>query len=295
VIPVEEELSVVCQSIAEDGELSSKEVHYLAEWLAANPESRQTAVGSRLTATLNEILADGEINESELHRLAPLIGEAIAVQYSSTRSEPTQLPQAAIAPPPLPKIGFVAGVKNWLASRKEKKQQEEFARRELERRRISARHKYIHETIQGLRDATGFLDGDGRFLQKADEEICWIEPGVLHEIKVVRRRYVGGTSSTRIRIAKGISFSIGGSRGELVSERGLVPISTGNLIVTTKRLAFVGDRKSFAVKFDKLIDIQIAINGLQFSETNKQHSKLIRFDSQNGDVIVAIVNFLFND
>ena len=118
--PIEGELAAVCQSIAEDGSLTEHEVHYLADWLAQNPAARETPIGSQLSATVNEILADGVVDESELHRLAPLIGEAIAAQFSDQPSEPVEARvNDSIQQQPSDRVGLVAGVKNWLASRKE--------------------------------------------------------------------------------------------------------------------------------------------------------------------------------
>src|SRR5262245_53986559 len=111
--PPEGELAAVCQTIAEDGALTGDEVRYLAEWLTANPAARETSIGSKLVETLNDILADGEINEEELHRLAPLIGEAIAWQFSA--APPAEEYQVAVAQEPSEtERGFVAGVKQWL-------------------------------------------------------------------------------------------------------------------------------------------------------------------------------------
>lgn len=289
---IEKELAAVCQSIAEDGQLTEHEVRYLAEWLTANPAACESSIGARLAQALNEILADGCVDEDELHRLAPIIGEAIAGTFDA---ESCELDSPVPVQSPRPPSGFVAGVKSWLAKRREKREREEFERREMERKRILARQENIREIKHRLRIGVGFVKNVPTFVTKANEHICWVEPGVLHEIKTVSRQYVGGYSGTRIRVAKGVSFSVGGSRGALVSEKGLIPTSSGKLIITTKRLAFVGDQKSIAVTLNKLIDVQVALDGIQFSETGKEHPKLVRFNSPNGDIVVSVMGFVLNE
>lgn len=275
------ELAAACQAIVEDVCLTEHEVHYLADWLSANPSASAPEIGRKLAEALNEILADGVIDEAELHRLAPLLGEAIARQYNA--------PPEVHEPPPSTNTGLVAGVKGWLANRREKRHLEQMEKRRHEQERIAARQKYIEHVIHAIRSGEEFNRGAESFLAQRDERVCWAEPGVLEEIRVVVRSYVGGHASTRIRVAKGLSFSVGGSRGQLVSERGLIPICKGRLIITTHRMAFVGDTKSIVMKLGKLVDVQVSRSGIQFCQSG-QNARLIRFDNLNGDIVVAVMN-----
>ena len=85
---------------------------------------------------------DGTINEDELHRLAPLLGEAIAYQFSPQCAEIDGSESVADEFPPrkeakTSKVGLVAGVRNWLASRREKREQKERDRSQQELNRCS--------------------------------------------------------------------------------------------------------------------------------------------------------------
>lgn len=61
------------------------------------------------------------------------------------------------------------------------------------------------------------------------------------------------------------------------------------------RAVFRGDNKSFAVKLDKILDIQLFTNGLQFSENNRSKSRLINFAQQgNHNVIGAVLSYVIN-
>ena len=123
----------------------------------------------------------------------------------------------------------------------------------------------------------------------------WTEPAILAENKVIRRRYEGGSQGVSLRVMKGVSYRVGGHRGHIVSETGLIPVSDGELITTNKRIIFRGDGKSFAIKLDKILDIQIFTNGLQFSENNKPKPRMITFKQKgNHDIVGAILSYVIN-
>ena len=125
---------------------------------------------------------------------------------------------------------------------------------------------------------------------RKNEIVHWVEPGKLWEERVVSRRYEGGSSGVSFRIAKGITFRTGGTRGQLVTDTADVPISEGNFIITSHRLVFQGQAKSFETKFDKILDIHNHLDGIRFSESNKQKPRKIQYYSANGDVIVEILS-----
>jgi hypothetical protein len=127
------------------------------------------------------------------------------------------------------------------------------------------------------------------------ETAYWAEPAILAEEKVIRRRYEGGSQGVSFRVMKGVSYRVGGHRGHIVSETGLVPVSDGELIVTNKRIIFRGDGKAFAIKLDKILDIQIFTNGLHFSENNKSKPRLVKFKEEgNHDIVGAVLSYAIN-
>jgi len=152
-----------------------------------------------------------------------------------------------------------------------------------------------------LRLLSNVQDGNLPVLQVAglvtqrDEQVHWSEPSRLLEEKVLRRRYEGGSSGVSFRIAKGVTYRVGAQRGHLVSETGIVPVSTGELLVTDRRIVFRGDAKSFAAKYDKLLDIQLFSDGLRFSEAGKSKPRIITYlQSGNQDIVGAILTQAVN-
>jgi hypothetical protein len=128
------------------------------------------------------------------------------------------------------------------------------------------------------------------------ERIYWIEPAILAEEKVVRRRYEGGSQGVSLRIMKGVSYRVGASRGNLISDTEIVAVSRGEFIVTNKRAIFRGDGKSFAFKLDKLLDLQLMANGIYLAEANKAKPRMIKFAEEgNSDIIGAVLSHAINN
>jgi hypothetical protein len=115
------------------------------------------------------------------------------------------------------------------------------------------------------------------------------EPGSLYEERVVSRHYEGGSSGVSFRVMKGVNFRVGAHRGNIVTEKADQAVSSGSLIITSERVIFQGDAKSFATKLSKIIDITPYHDGLRFSETSRQKPRLISFDNNNGEYVMEVL------
>jgi hypothetical protein len=130
-------------------------------------------------------------------------------------------------------------------------------------------------------------------LQK-NETAHWSEAASLLEERVVNRRYVGSSQGVSIRIAKGVTYRVGSQRGHLVSDTAVVPVSTGALVVTNKRLIFRGDKKSFNFRLDKLLDCHFYSDGVRVTD-DKGKPRVIRFYSAaNTDIVGAVLTHAVN-
>jgi hypothetical protein len=131
-------------------------------------------------------------------------------------------------------------------------------------------------------------------LQKG-ESPHWAEPASLLEERVVSRRYEGGSQGVSIRIMKGVSYRVGASRGNLIADKQIVPVSTGSLVVTNKRVIFNGNAKSFALRLDKILNVQPFGDGLQVSD-DKGHTRLMKYASnRNSEVVASILSHAINN
>lgn len=110
------------------------------------------------------------------------------------------------------------------------------------------------------------LDPPAGMLMKRGEAVYLSAPGSLYEERVVRRRFQGGSRGVSVRIAKGLSYRIGATRGTAVSEREAVAVSEGELVMTNTRVVFLGDRKGFEIPYAKLTHMEAFADGAQFSD-----------------------------
>jgi hypothetical protein len=130
-------------------------------------------------------------------------------------------------------------------------------------------------------------------LQKS-EKAHWVEPGALLEERVISRRYEGGSHGVSIRIMRGVSYRVGAHRGHIVSETGIVPVSSGDFVITNKRAIFSGDKKSFALRIDKLLDLEMFSDGARLTD-DKGKIRQVKFNvPENTDIVGAVLTQVIN-
>jgi hypothetical protein len=162
---------------------------------------------------------------------------------------------------------------------------------EIENTKIEfARYRLIAEVQRGNLPV---VEGSGLILLKG-EITHWIERASLLEERVLRSRYVGGSHGISLRIMKGVSYRVGSHRGHLVSDTGIVPVSTGNLIFTNKRITFLGDKISFNLKLEKLLNVELLKDGIELIEASGKNRTLQFSVSDNTEIVGAIVSQILN-
>jgi hypothetical protein len=91
------------------------------------------------------------------------------------------------------------------------------------------------------------------------------------------------------RIAKGVSYRVGATRGRMVEVgRSIVAADAGALHVTSHRVVYTGERKSIEVQYAKLVDMNVYTDGIQFHVSNRQNPSMFRVAS--GPMVAAVVN-----
>ena len=76
----------------------------------------------------------------------------------------------------------------------------------------------------------------------------------------------------------------------------MVPVSEGYFIVTNQRIVFSGDKKSVATPFNKLIDLQVYADAIQFAVSNRQKPVIVKFNTaEESELSALIVSRLIND
>jgi hypothetical protein len=117
---------------------------------------------------------------------------------------------------------------------------------------------------------------------RKNEVAYWIEPAKLWEERVVSRRYEGGSAGISFRIAKGVTLRTGATRAHLVSSSADVAVSDGSFVITNQRFLFQGHAKSFETKYEKILDIHNHLDGIRYSETNRQKPRKIEYAAPMG-------------
>ena len=105
---------------------------------------------------------------------------------------------------------------------------------------------------------------------KKNEEAYLSLPNIkLSEPRAVRVSKSGGVG-TSYRVAKGLTVHSGTGQSRSVSHEEIMGVDVGKLIITNKRLVFVGSKKSVNIDLKKVLSINIFKDGISIQRENKQ-------------------------
>ena len=134
--------------------------------------------------------------------------------------------------------------------------------------------------------ANGDLSGitpitDTAILLKKDEIVHIQIEGIKYAEEKTKRQFAGGTAGISFRVAKGVSFRVGGFKGESVPVTELKIIDKGVFVITNKRIVFNGESKNVSFSITKVVNIKEFEDGISISRENKQKNELYlgNFDS----------------
>lgn len=87
------------------------------------------------------------------------------------------------------------------------------------------------------------------------------------------RQTIGGYGGPSFRVAKGVSFRLGGVSARSVSHEELKKIDRGALVLTNKRLAFLGSMRTINIDLRKIVAIEPYKDGIGSQRENKQKTE----------------------
>ena len=291
-----------------DGDLTNHEVYHLCKWMNEHPTECDLWPGTVLMEPLNEVYADGVLTNEELQRIAMILStiihkfderHTVAEREQSFENLPPVLPpseeQAAPSAPERQIAEKRSGIIGGLMQKYEQNNLDEVWKNELKQfndaEQQRNRENHIESIVTGIKNGTKINTPPNIFFKK-NERPLWVEPAVLYEEVVVDRRYEGGSQGVSFRIAKGVNWRVGSTRGRLVSEKCNVPVDEGQFVITDQRLIFNGDIKSFDTNLTKIISVNIHPDGMTYSQSNRTKKRIVNFPSNNGDIICAILNHI---
>ena len=128
---------------------------------------------------------------------------------------------------------------------------------------------------------------------KGGELAYWSEPVGLYEEKVIRRETVGGSRGISFRIARGVSYRFGSSRGHSVPVTATIEVARGDLIITSHRIIFKGDRKTMTIALDDVIGVDPYTNAVMIhAEQLKQPAQFRYHNSESSELVAQILAYV---
>jgi len=248
---------------------------------------RKAADKALFKAQLMEAVADGSFSKAEVDSLYALQDE-----LSLSREEVASLRVQAFA-----KAFAVAKSDGAISEVEERELQAIKDHLELSDAEIAStkvelsRFRLLREITQGNIPSVVV---PGLVLQK-NEIAYWAEPASIVEERVISRQFVGGSHGVSIRIMKGVSYRVGASRGHVESRTGIVPISTGDLVITSKRVIFRGNKKGFNTRLDKLLNVEMASDGVTITDGNSKPRVVLFSTAANVDIVGAVLSQAINN
>ncbi len=110
---------------------------------------------------------------------------------------------------------------------------------------------------------------------------------ILQEPRAVRQTHAAYGGPT-IRVAKGVSFRLGGASARSESHEEIRNIDQGSLILTTKRLIFIGSKRTTNIDLRKIMAIEAYTDGIESQRENKQKTEYFKGTNKTS------VNFTMN-
>lgn len=134
-----------------------------------------------------------------------------------------------------------------------------------------------HDLKKWLADAASgkinFKEPESPIILKKDEKaVLVLDEVTFWEPRAVRqtRGLYGGPT---IRVAKGVSFRLGGVQAQSESHEKLKQIDKGILTLTTRRIIFTGEKRTINIDLRKILSIEAHNNGIASQRENKQKTE----------------------
>ncbi|MGI6113878.1 MAG: hypothetical protein ACOYEJ_07120 [Mahellales bacterium] len=120
----------------------------------------------------------------------------------------------------------------------------------------------IREVLEGNIPERFKITGTLPFNFLKSERLVWAFQNAKYYEMRTYREYVGRSQGVSIRIAKGLYYRTGGFKGRPVETEKMVYIDTGLLGITNSHIYFSGSKKSFRIKYSKIVSFEPYSNGI---------------------------------
>jgi len=139
----------------------------------------------------------------------------------------------------------------------------------------------------------GRVPGQG-LVMKQDEECYSDVEGVLIEEKTTRKRIRGGSVGLSYRVTD--RFSIRGNRfqGEIVPETAMKAVAIGRLYITSNRVVFRGNKKSFNLALTSIMAVETFADAVRLTSERGGKPHIVQFaDAASADRVREVLAAIF--
>ena len=102
------------------------------------------------------------------------------------------------------------------------------------------------------------------------------------------RQYQAGNRGVSLRVAKGVSIRFGNTRGISESHEELKVIDSGSLVVTNKRIVFIGTKRTTNIDMKKIISMEPFTDAVGVSRQGKQKREYFLIDQNLFDMTLKV-------
>jgi hypothetical protein len=121
-------------------------------------------------------------------------------------------------------------------------------------------------------------------------EVVHLEPRAQLLKEVAVREWRGGSSGVSFRVAKGVRYRVGSTRGHMVTVGTQLQVADeGVFSVTSQRVAFLGNKKTVDMPYSKILGMRLYSDAIGFSLSNRQTAPLFKV-GMDTDVLAALLN-----
>ena len=99
------------------------------------------------------------------------------------------------------------------------------------------------------------------------ESVLWVFKNVDYLTEVTRREFQAGSSGMSFRIARGVYYRTGSSRGRTVTSKSMEVVDSGIMGITTKHIYWAGQQgfgnsKSFRIRLNRIVSLDDYTDGI---------------------------------
>lgn len=128
-------------------------------------------------------------------------------------------------------------------------------------------------------------------LMTKKNEIVHLETAASLMKEVVLREWRSGSSGVSFRVAKGVRYRVGQTRGHSVVVGTEMQVEdNGIFCITSQRAAYMGSRKTMEFPYAKLMGIEPFTDGISIRASNRQKTPLFKLEEGMGHVVAATLN-----